>query len=124
MLMWGWRGAASTEETTLRVIEILAKRGYVSSSNGGRRSGAPAYVRVVSDGDGGTLISSWGAIRGDEIASALSRSFAVAGRYVEVDLEDRDVTAFAHEVSSDGSFGPSEDLDADASETCEDWFEG
>jgi hypothetical protein len=124
MLMWGWRGAASAEEATLRVIEILGKKGYVSSHSGGRRSGAPAFVRVVSDGDGGTLISSWGAIAGDEIAAALSRSFSIGGRYVEVELQDREVTAIARDVSTDGTLGPSEDLDEEASETCEEWFEG
>ena len=127
MLMWGWRGSASTEEATLRVIELLGKRGYHSSSHDeprGRRSGAPAFVRIVSDGDGGALVSSWGAIRGEEIACALSRAFACTGRYVEVDLQDREVTAAAREVSNDGSLGPVEDLDEAAGEQCEEWFEG
>jgi hypothetical protein len=121
MLMWGWRAEESEENVRSKIVEILGKRGYAASTSA---SGVPAFVRVLSDGQGGVIVAASGVSSGEMVAAELSRTFSVGGRYAEVDVQDRDVTATARDVSIEGALGFAEDLDDEASELCEDWFEG
>lgn len=118
MLTWAWRAAVSTDDAKKHVLGVLKERGFGPAKNKGS-----VHVSIYADGDGGALVLGWSA-GGFATAEALSRALEVAGKFAEVELNDKTVTAMSRTIASDGTAGSVEQHDDEASELCEQWFEG
>ena len=119
MHAWGYRVGVPVADTRPALDTAMGECGFVAASP----AKAAFHTYVSDDGEGGTLLIGHG-IGGMEIASALSENLERHGTWVEVDLFDDEVNASRCAVRESGELGPLEDLDEEATEYCEEWFEG
>jgi hypothetical protein len=119
MLHWAWRGQIGPSALRAKLTEILGGRGYLPAS----LRQETTVVSIHPDSAGGVLVVARLA-GGLGIAGELSRALAVPARYAEVDLGDAEVSATSYAIAADGCADAGADRDVEATELCEEWFEG
>jgi hypothetical protein len=115
---WAWRAAVTVERAKKQLLAAMAQRGFVPTTGK-----AKAHATIYPDGDGGVLVMSWTA-GGAAIASTLSRALSASGLYAEIELADRNVSATTRAIAANGAVGSETNRSDEASDLCEEWFEG
>lgn len=116
---WGWAAKVALEDVTKAVATIATRRKFVAVS--GRREGS-VFLKIASQGNR-VLVFGHG-LPGAHFSAELAKTLKIAGRYAEVELQDKVIVARVREIAADGTVGPEDDRADEASNLCEQWFEG